>query len=250
MTQQSIFGRIAQLARANVNALIDQAEDPQKMLDQMVRDYTGVIADAEGAVAQTIANLRVIEQDAREAQAVGAQWAAKAAAASAKADDMRVAGNLAEAERFDDLARIALRRQIDGEKDVINLAHAIADQSAVVDRLTDGLGQMRGKLDELRRKRDELVARDKTVKARDKMRDAIRSVDILDPASEVARFEEKVRREEAKVVGQQELDASSLDRQFESLEDLGTQTEIEARLAALKGGELTATPTSTKAIGN
>ena len=40
MTKQSIFGRVAQLARANVNALLDQAEDPEKMLDQMVRDYT------------------------------------------------------------------------------------------------------------------------------------------------------------------------------------------------------------------
>lgn len=38
MVKQSIFGRIAQLAKANINALIDAAEDPQKMLDQMVRD--------------------------------------------------------------------------------------------------------------------------------------------------------------------------------------------------------------------
>jgi phage shock protein A len=52
----------------------------------------------------------------------------------------------------------------------------------------------------------------------------------------VGRFEEKIRREEAKVRGQQELASSSLDAQFESLEDLGEQTEIEARLAALKSG--------------
>ncbi|WP_407651909.1 PspA/IM30 family protein, partial [Arthrobacter sedimenti] len=50
------------------------------------------------------------------------------------------------------------------------------------------------------------------------------------------RFEEKIRREEARVRGQQELASSSLDAQFESLEDLGEQTEIEARLAALKSG--------------
>src|SRR5215510_8388794 len=122
MTQQSIFGRIAQLSRANINALIDQAEDPAKMLDQMVRDYTGAIGEAEGAVGQTIGNLRMIEQDAREAQTVSAQWGLKAAAASAKADEMRQAGNPAEAERFDDLARVALRQQIDGETIVKNLA--------------------------------------------------------------------------------------------------------------------------------
>ncbi|MCE3294020.1 MAG: phage shock protein PspA, partial [Arthrobacter sp.] len=61
-------------------------------------------------------------------------------------------------------------------------------------------------------------------------------IDIMDPTSEVGRFEEKIRREEAKVLGQQELAASSLDAQFNQLEDLGEQTEIEARLAALKSG--------------
>ena len=50
--KQSIFGRIAQLTKANINALLDSAEDPQKMLDQMVRDYTNSIADAESAIAE------------------------------------------------------------------------------------------------------------------------------------------------------------------------------------------------------
>ena len=66
MSKQSILGRIAQLAKANINALLDQAEDPQKMLDQMVRDYTNSIADAEAAIAQTIGNLRMQEQDYQE----------------------------------------------------------------------------------------------------------------------------------------------------------------------------------------
>ena len=51
--KQSILGRITQLAKANINALIDRAEDPQKMLDQLIRDYTNSIAEAKQAVAQT-----------------------------------------------------------------------------------------------------------------------------------------------------------------------------------------------------
>ena len=66
MSKQSIFGRIAQLAKANINAMIDSAEDPQKMLDQMVRDYTENIREAESAVAQTIGNLRLLEKDHAE----------------------------------------------------------------------------------------------------------------------------------------------------------------------------------------
>ncbi len=53
MAKQTIFGRIAQLAKANINALIDAAEDPEKMLDQMVRDYTNNIREARLQSAQT-----------------------------------------------------------------------------------------------------------------------------------------------------------------------------------------------------
>ena len=82
MSKQSILGRISQLAKANINALLDQAEDPQKMLDQMVRDYTNSIAEAEAAIAQTIGNLRLQEQDYQEDVRAAEDWGRKALAAS------------------------------------------------------------------------------------------------------------------------------------------------------------------------
>ncbi len=237
MSQQSIIGRITSLARANINALLDQAEDPQKMLDQMVRDYTSAISDAEGAVAQTIGSLRMMEEDAREEQAAAGQWGVKAAAASKKADELRVSGDedaAVEADRFDNLARIALRNQLGDEADARTLAITIADQCAVVERLKDGLEQMRLKLDELRRKRDELVGRAKNVEAQTRVREAARTVDILDPTSEIARFEEKIRREEARIRGYEELAASSLDAQWESLDADAMSEDVESRLKRLK----------------
>jgi phage shock protein A len=80
--KQSIFGRMAQLAKANINSLLDQAEDPQKMLDQMVRDYTNNIAEAEAAVAQTIGNLRMLQDDYNEDIKNAQDWGNKALAAS------------------------------------------------------------------------------------------------------------------------------------------------------------------------
>ena len=94
---------------------------------------------------------------------------------------------------------------------------------------------MKVKLDELKTKRSQLIARQKTASAQQQVHDAVKSIDIMDPTSEIGRFEEKIRREEAKVLGQQELASSSLDAQFESLENVGETIEIEARLAALKG---------------
>ena len=250
MDKQSIFGRISQLVRANVNNLIDQAEDPQLMLDQLVRDYSSSIREAEDAIAQTIGNLRMMEQDHKEDVDAAADWGRKALAASQKADQLRTTGNAADADKFDNLAKVALGKQLQSEQEARAAEPTIASQNEVVEKLKVGLDGMRQKLDQLTAKRNELVARQKSAAAQSQVHDAMRSINVLDPTSELGRFEQKVRREEARVVGQQELDSSSLDKQFESLEDLGRQSEVEARLAALKGGELTATPTSTKAIGS
>jgi phage shock protein A len=233
MSQQSILGRIAQLTRANINALIDSAEDPERMLDQMIRDFTSNISEAEDAVAQSIGNLRMMEDDEREAVETAAVWGAKAAAASAKAEELR-AGAPADADRFENLARVALKRQIEYEDQAKNLRPTIAQQTEIVEKLKSGLMSMRAKLEELRTKRDELVSRAKIAQAQEQVHDALRSVDMTDPTSEIGRFEDKIRREEAKVAGQSELAASSLDAQFESLDNVAVDAEVEARLAALK----------------
>ncbi|WP_129657870.1 PspA/IM30 family protein [Rothia uropygialis] len=234
MVKQSIFGRIAQLAKANINSLIDSAEDPQKMLDQMVRDYKNNIVEAEQAVAQTIGNLRMLEEDHAEDVKEADEWGRKALAASRTADQHRSNGDTANADKFDNLAKVALQRQMSAEKEAKDAEPQIASQTETVEKLKDGLNKMRSKLDELSRKRDELNARQKTVQAQSQVNDSLRAFDLMDSTSEVSRFEDKVRREEARVRGQEELASSSLDAQFESLEDLSEQSEVEARLAALK----------------
>ena len=236
MTQkQSILGRISQLTRANINSLLDKAEDPEKMLDQLVRDYTNSIAEAEQAVAQTIGNLRLAEADHAEDVQAAQEWGAKALAASQKADALRSSGKPDEADRFDNLAKVALGRQINYEGEAKTAAPQIASQNEVVEKLKAGLIQMKGKLEELQSKRDQLVARQKTAEAQAKVHSAVQSIDVLDPTSEVSRFEEKVRRVEAQVAGQAELAASSLDSQFDELEADSDALEIEARLSELKG---------------
>ncbi|WP_120337893.1 PspA/IM30 family protein [Cryobacterium soli] len=236
MTKQSIFGRIAQLTKANINAMLDSAEHPKKMLDQMVRDFTNSIADAESAIAETIGNLRLLEDDHREDVQAAGEWGRKALAASRKADELRGAGNTVDADKFDNLAKVALGRQLQSEKEAKDAEPQIASQTAIVEQLKTGLNTMKTKLSQLTSKRDELIARSKTAAAQAQVMDAVKSIDIMDPTSEVSRFEDKIRREEAKVRGASELAASSLDAQFESLDDLGELTEVDARLAALKAG--------------
>jgi phage shock protein A len=236
MAQSSILGRISQLIRANVNAILDSAEDPERMLDQLVRDFTDNIAEAEDAAAQTIGNLRLLEDDAKEARAASGEWLDKAKAASRRADELRAAGNTTEADRFDDLAKIAIRRQVSYESQTKTLDTQIAAQAELADKLKDGLNKLRVKREELVQKRDELVARAKMAQAQSTVQETLQSVSVLDPTSELSRFEEKVRRQEAQVRGREEVAASSIEEQFESLESDEDEQDVEARLAELKTG--------------
>ena len=235
MVQTSILGRMGQLVRANINAALDSAEDPEKMLNQMVLDYTNNIREAEQAVAQTIGNLRLLEDDAKEARAAAGEWGGKALAASRRADGFRAAGNAADADRFDGLAKIALKRQISFEEQTRTFDEQIATQAVLVDKLKDGLNAMRAKREELVQKKSELIARSKMARAQTKVTTTMKSVNLMDPTSEVSRFEEKVRQEEAKARGLAEVASSSLDAQFASLNDSTDDLEVEARLASLKG---------------
>ena len=236
MAQTSILGRVGQLVRANINAILDSAEDPEQMLDQLVRDFTNNIAEAEEAVAQTIGNLRLSEDDAREARSASAEWLDKAKAASRRADELRGQGNTAEADRFDELAKIALRRQVSFEGTATALETQVASQTELADKLKDGLNKLRAKREDLVNKRDELVSRAKMAQAQSQVQASLQSASVMDPTSEISRFEERIRRQEAQVRGREEVAASALEEQFASLESDEDELEVEARLAELKSG--------------
>ncbi len=238
MAQTSILGRMGQLVRANINALLDQAEDPEKMLDQMIRDFTSNIAEAEEAVAQTVGNLRLLEDDDREAREASAEWLNKARAASDRAEALRAQGNTAEADRFDGLAKLALRRQLSFEQQVATFASQISQQTELTTKLKDGLNKLRLKREELVQKRDELVSRAKMAQAQMQVQKTLKEVSVLDPTSELNRFEERIRRVEAQARGMEEVGVSSLEDQFAQLETAEDDLEIEVRLAELKGRAL------------
>ena len=226
-----ILGRIGNILRANVNDAIDRAEDPEKMIDQYIRDYTNDIAEAEQAVAQAVGNLRLAEDDLTRAQADVQDWGGKAAAAATRATQVP-----ADAARFDELAKAALKNQISAENRVRSLTESVASQTGFTDKLKTALNGLRAKREELVQKRDELVARAKMAEAQKQVQESFASISVTDPTSDIARMEEKVRREEALARGMAEVSASSVESQFDALEATHDDLEVEARLAALKGG--------------
>ncbi|MDU1223913.1 PspA/IM30 family protein [Varibaculum cambriense] len=232
--KQTILGRITNMAKANINALLDRAEDPEKMLDQMIRDYTNSIREAESAVAQTVGNVRLAERDLEDDRSAASQWGEKAALASKKAEEARTSGDTAEAERLDNLARLALGKQIDFEQQVKAQEPLLVSQKEMAEQLKAGLAGMKTKLEDLKVKRDQLVARQKTAQAQNQVQETAEKFNLADPTSELNRFEEKIRKQEALAAGRAELASESLENQFAELEKSGSSAEIEARLAALK----------------
>ncbi len=229
-----ILGRISNILRSNINDVLDNAEDPEKMINQLVRDYTNDIGEAESAVAQTVGNLRLTEDDLARAKDEVGEWGSKASAAAQRASQATAAGNTADADRFDELAKAALRQQIAYEGRVKTLSEQVAQQTVLTDQLKAALNGMRARLDELQIKRDELVARSKMAAAQRQVQESVKSINAYDPTSDLGRYEDKIRKEEAMAKGMAEVGASSLDAQFAALDDASTDAEIETRLASLK----------------
>ncbi|GAA0578819.1 PspA/IM30 family protein [Streptomyces crystallinus] len=234
--RQSVLGRVGRLAKANVNALLDQAGDPRKMLDQLLREYTDNIAEAERTLAATVRELRLMDDDRREDLATAKEWGDQAVAASRRADGLRADGSAKEADRFDHLAKVALGRQVRSENEARAAEPTIAAYAEVVEKLKSGLARMKSQLDVVRAEQGELAGGGGAAATReaDGTPDGPASVDLLDPAGEIRRFEDKLRREEARVRGTGQPAASPLDVQFEQLDAPGETAEVEARLAALK----------------
>lgn len=213
----SILNRISLLVRSNVNDLLDRAEDPEKTLDQIIRDMASAIQQARSQVAETIAQKNLIESNLNNARKLSDDWAGKA--------------QLAVQKGADDLAREALRRKRDYEANANVFASQLATQSEVVDKLKGDLQALQSKYEEIVRNRETLIARHRTARAQQKVQQTAAAMAGIDPTSELSRMEEKIALEEARARAGQELDESSLDRRFQELE---ADPDVEDELAALK----------------
>jgi len=213
----SIFDRLTRLIRANVNDLIDQAEDPEKMIDQILREMHESIVGARAQVAAMIAQEKELELDVNETKKLASEWGKKAERAV-------TAGK-------DDLAREALRRKRDNEENSAIYAEQLAAQEQAVTRLKDQLRQLEAKYQTTLGARDSLVARQRRAKAQRQVAEAVVVFTPLDPSSELDRMERKIRSEEAHAMAALEMGDESFDSQFRALE---AESDVEDELDALK----------------
>ncbi len=213
----ALLERVGTLLRANLNDLIDRAEDPEKMVRQVILDMENQLMQVKTQVAISIADLHLLEKKRDESD-------------RERDTCMRMAG-LAVSKEKDDIARAALERSLDAKKRVENFEQQIADQKVQVENLKSALHKLGGKLADARAKSDMLIAKHHRARAAEKAAEAQLNLDGQANSSAWDRLHHKVSRAEAISQARGELAGENMDDQLATLEK---QAEIERLLANLK----------------
>ena len=213
----AVLDRVATLVRANLNDLIDRAEDPEKMIKQVILDMENQLLQVKTQVAISMADYHLLQKKQSEQADKAAEWMKKA--------------ELAVDKEQDDLARAALERYQSLTRLADSYTAQVEDQRQQVDTLRRALDQLEGKLGEARAKSDLLVAQHRRARALEKASDAQLAIGGAGPAAGFDRMQRKVQRGEAVSQAKSALVADDVDRRFEAM---AKDDEIGRLLDALK----------------
>ena len=196
----ALLERVSTLIRANLNDLVDRAEDPEKMIKQVILDMQNQLLQVKTQVAIALADQHLLEKKRKENEDATADWRRKAEMAVDK--------------KQDDLARAALERSITYEELTKNFAQQVADQKAEVDNLKTALNKLEAKMAEAQNKSDLLIAQHRRARALNKANDAQVAIGDGSKAAVYDRLKHKVARDEAVAQAKTEMITDSIDDRF------------------------------------
>ena len=212
-----IFSRMSDIFKANINDLIDKSEDPQKLMDQMVREMQDQLQEAKIQVAKAIADEKRLQQQLKQNELQSQNWESKAMLALKKGDE--------------NLAKEALKQKKSYDGLVDSVKTQWEEQNGLSSKLKDNLRALEAKIDEARRKKEILIARQKRAEAQKKIHDVMTGLSDKSAFANFERMERKVMEIEAQADAAVELEVQSLDDQFKALE---AGAGVDDELAALK----------------
>jgi phage shock protein A len=229
-----VLERIAKVIEANINAMISSAEDPERMLEQLMVDMREQYREARRQVTVALADEKRLEAKYRKAKSSADEWQRRAVVALQRGRE--------------DLAREALLRKQEYAAAAGEYLTSLEQQSVLVERLKAGLVALDRKIDEASRKKELIIARQKRAEAARTINRAVSAVDDQSAFEAFARVEEKVAQLEATTEAEVEIAAlegtKDLEKEFKELEAGDVDTELKALKAtlglALAAGEPTA----------
>ena len=217
-----IFKRMGDILKANINAMLEKAEDPEKMLNQMVYEMEEHYAEAKKQVMVTVADEKRLcnqyERDKKEAF----DWAEKAKQAMTSGRE--------------DLAQEALLRKTNAAESARGFKEQWEKQKQATEALKNSLRQLQRKIEECKSQKQLLVARAKRAEAQKQIHETMADINDSGAFSTFDRMEEKVDKLEAEgeaAVDMAELETDNLDKEFKELEKVG----VDEQLKRLKEGD-------------
>ncbi len=212
-----ILDRTSQILRANINDLLNHAEDPEKMLNQILSDMEDAIKEGQSQVAEQIAQEKLIQADLDASKKNADDWGKKA--------------ELAVSKSADDLAREALHRQGDYAAEVDIYQKQLEAQHQAVEKLKSDLAALQSKYEDARRNKEMLLTRAKRATAQQQIAAASAKISSVDYSSDLQHMERRIQEQEAHVAAANEIESTSVDEQFKKL---GADDAVEQKLADLK----------------
>jgi phage shock protein A len=209
---------VGTLLRANLNDLIEKAEDPEKLLKQLVLDMENQLLQVKTQVAIAIADEHLLDKKRKEHEDAVAEWQRKAELAVKKAND--------------DLARAALERSLSHKQMASGFAQQLDDQKAEAETLKTALRKLQQKLEETRSRCEMLIAQHRRARVVGKAAQARQAIDNSDRAASLQRMRVRIAGSEATNAATHELmDGDALEDRFAVLE---REEQIEMLLRDLK----------------
>ncbi len=212
-----LLERVGTLIRANLNDMVDRAEDPEKMIKQVILDMENQYLQVKTQVAVSIADQHMLEKKWRENEDSGKDWMRKAEIAVDKSED--------------DLARAALDRFQTSQRLALSYREQVDDQKAQVETLKGALVKLEQKLDEAKAKHDLLLARHRRSIALGKAARAQTAIGDNSNTATFDRLKDRVHHTEAVASAEVEL---LTDDTVERLTRLDRDVEVDRLLADLK----------------
>lgn len=213
-----LLDRVGSLVQANLNEVLDRAEDPEVMLRQIIREMDGQLIQVKSQVAVAIASGRTLQAHCQENQVEADKWEKNSELAARKGDDELAKEAIARQTRYQALA--------DGFKAQYNTQHQ------QVTMLKDALSKLENKIEDAKTNKDLLISRSRQAKATKQVQGTLAGVGTNTRAFEAFdRMKDKVSTEEAEAQAVTELAGNDLDERFKKL---GENTDVDEKLVALK----------------
>ncbi|MCG5061263.1 PspA/IM30 family protein [Limnoraphis robusta Tam1] len=213
-----LFGRLWRVIRANINSLISQAEDPEKILEQTVMDMQEDLVQLRQAVAQAIATQKRTERQSSQAKTTAEEWYRRAQLALQKGEER--------------LAREALTRRKSYLETEAAMSAQLEQQAQVVEQLRQNMRKLESKISEAKAKKDLFVARARSAQASERLNEILGNTSTGSALNAFEQMEDQVMQLEARSQAMAELSGNDLEKQFDALE--ADDNDVDAELAAMK----------------